>query len=76
MEEFNYRKLLHQDFGNGIYLNGFDIELLEKYHIPYQTCKSLSELSSLIENSNIEDEELEYLEVKLAEIHYYCHVDK
>ena len=52
-----------------LYLSDEDIELLEEYEIPYQTCKTMKELLFLIESYAIED--LEELETRISEYCYY-----
>ena len=73
---YDDKKLLHKDIGNGIYLNDYQINLLKSYNIDYQNCKSIEELMYLIESYVDCDEEVESLLDELSEFHYYHDTNK
>lgn len=69
-----YHKLLHEDLGNGIYLNEIQKEILDEYQIPYRNCKDIHELLFLLENSGEKD--LEGISLEIAEFNYYHNTRK
>lgn len=73
INSFDYTKLLHKDVGNGIYLTDTQINVLEQYQIPYDSCQNITELMYYIEDtlSVCDSEELNLLLDELAEFKYY-----
>ncbi len=80
LKQINPSSYLSIDNGNGILLSKEDVQTLEKYHINFYTCHSISELLMLIEETidetTTDDEELESIITKLEEIHYYNETNK
>ena len=73
--DIDYRKLLHNDIGNGIYLNKEQIEILEDYQIPYLKCKDIHELIYLLEQYN-DSNEIETILEEISEFNYYHNTQK
>ena len=63
---------------NNIYLTGEQIEVLNNYCIDYTTCKSITELISLIERYKDDDnyDELDWIQSNLSEFNYYHNTNK
>lgn len=64
-----------------IYLQKYQLEILDYYHIPYQNCTSLNEILFLIEdvlqNEELEDSDLlESVASSIQEINYYHFTNK
>ena len=63
-----------------ITLTNYQIEVLEKYQIPYSTCNSINEIIFYIEDILNEDsndcEDLENISTTLAEVDYYYNYKK
>lgn len=63
-----------------IYLSAYQIKILKKYQIPYETCNSINEIIFYIEdilNEYGNDfEDLENISITLAEIDYYSNYNK
>jgi len=74
--------LKHPDFltrqKNGLLLNRHQIEVLERFEIPWQTYTTFSSLVYEVEEVllEVEDEELEKLSSELQEFSYYGEVRK
>ena len=66
----DYHRLLHKNFGGNIYLNQEQIEVLEEHQIPYKTCKDIHELIYLLGQCE-EVEEVEDILQEIAEFNYY-----
>ena len=89
MAEYNIDELVNKidfnsckfnDIGNGILLTNKEIEILERYNIPYKNCNSLKdiiyEVESVINDSDVVDEELEDISASIAERDYYQNTNK
>jgi len=64
---------------NGLLLSNNDINILERYDIDYNSCKSLDQLIYLIEDYLEDSDEcidLEELSIKLSEFNYYQNTNK
>jgi len=65
---------------NGMMLTNREIEVLDKYKIPYQNCNSLKEIifeiEEVIEDSDIVDEDLDYISSTISERDYYQNTNK
>lgn len=74
----NYQKRLLTKVNNNLFLSQEEIEILELYQIPYQSCNSLKELILLIEEiiEEYEIEELDNLCLGLSERDYYFYTNK
>lgn len=63
-----------------LYLTNYQIEVLEKYQIPYQNCNSINEIIFYIEDILNDDsndyEDLENISVNMAEMDYYQNYKK
>ena len=63
-----------------LYLTNYQIEVLEKYQIPYQNCNSINEIIFYMEEILNEDgneyEDLENISANLAENDYYQNYNK
>ena len=75
IKEMDFYGGMFQRIGNGIFLTNREIEILERYKIPYQKCKSLKEILYSIEdfiaNMDIIDEELDFVSSSISERDYY-----
>ena len=76
--DFNKGKF--NDIGNGILLNNKEIEVLDRYNIPYKNCTSLKdiifEIESIINELDIMDEDLEEISMSISERDYYQNTNK
>mgnify|MGYP006916033747 CR=1 FL=1 len=76
--DFNSGKF--NDIGNGIMLTNREIEVLERYNIPYKNCHNLKdiifEIENLINDLDIADEELEDISASISERDYYQNTNK
>lgn len=76
--DFNSGKF--NDIGKGILLTNKEIEILERYKIPYKKCSSLKEIIFEIENViaelDIVDEDLEDISTSISERDYYQNTNK
>ena len=65
---------------NGMMLTNHEIEVLDRYKIPYKKCNSLKEvifeIEEIIEDSDIVDEDLDYISSTIAERDYYQNTNK
>ena len=75
ISNIDYKKLLHNDIGNGIYLSEEQIEILEENQIPYLKCKDIHELIYLLEQYN-DVYEIESLLQDISEFNYYHNTNK
>ena len=73
--DIDYKKLLHKDIGNNIYLTSEQIEILEDNEIPYQKCKDIHELIYLLEEYSDIDE-IDLISAEIAEFNYYHNTNK
>lgn len=70
---------MHQKIGNNIYLNKYQIEVLNKYKINYKMCTCAKELIFLIERiitSEDDTDDLDALSKELSEFDYYHNTNK
>ncbi len=76
--DFNSNKF--NDIGNGILLTNKEIEVLDRYNIPYKNCTSLKEIiyqvEEIIADMDIVDEELDYISDTISERDYYQNTNK
>lgn len=75
ISDVDYSKLLHNDIGNGIYLNSEQIDFLEENQIPYRNCKDIHELIYLLEQYS-DIIEVENILQDVAEFNYYHNTNK
>lgn len=63
-----------------IYLTEYQMEVLKKYQIPFESCNSIHEIVFLLEDILNEDssdlEDLEQVSASLAEVDYYAYYRK
>lgn len=78
INNIDYKSLLHENVGNGIYLTKEEMNILSNYKINYENCSSVSELIYEIEDilENIESDELEFILDELSEYKYYNETNK
>lgn len=70
---------MHNKINENIYLNKYQIEILNKYNINYKLCNTVKELLFLIEDIVINEEDVEDLDNvsrELAEFDYYHNTNK
>ena len=76
--DFNKGKF--NDIGNGILLTNKEIEVLDRYNIPYKNCTSLKdiifEVEEVIADMDIVDEELDDVSASISERDYYQNTNK
>lgn len=67
-----------KDIGNGIYLTDEEENTLIKYNIDYKNCKNVNELIFKLEQylNEIDNNELDMLQERLAEFNYYNNTNK
>ena len=78
MEEIDYEKKFLKMRQHGILLTDEEVEILDRYSIPYQNCNQLTEILYYIDKI-LEDElvdELENLSIQLSERNYYQNTQK
>ena len=65
---------------NGMMLTNHEIEVLDRYKIPYKKCNSLKEIifeiEEIIDESDIVDEDLDYISSTISERDYYQNTNK
>ena len=65
---------------NGMILTNHEIEILDRYEIPYKECNSLKEviyeIEEVIGDSDIVDEDLDYVSSTISERDYYQNTNK
>ena len=65
---------------NGMMLTNQEIEVLDRYEIPYKECNSLKEviyeIEEVIGDSDIVDEDLDYISSTISERDYYLNTNK
>lgn len=89
MEDYNIDELVNNidfhsnkfnDIGNGILLTNKEIEVLDRYNIPYKNCSSLKdiifEVEEVIADMEIVDEELDEVSASISERDYYQNTNK
>lgn len=76
----DYEKKFHKKRSNGLLLSDEEINILERYDIDYLSCRTLNELlfqiTSVINTSFDDIEELEELAIKIGEDNYYQNTNK
>ncbi len=67
-----------KDIGNGIYLTDEEENILIKYNIDYKNCKSVSELIFRLEQylNEKDNNDLDMIQMRLAEFNYYNNTNK
>lgn len=89
MEDYNIDDLVgridffsgkYKDIGNGILLTNKEIEVLDRYNIPYKNCNSLKdiifEVEEVIADMDAVDEELDDVSASISERDYYQNTNK
>ena len=89
MKEYNIDELVNnidfnsgkfKDIGNGILLTNQEIEVLDRYKIPYKNCHSLKqilfEIEEIINDMDIVDDDLDYISSTISERDYYQNTNK
>ena len=70
----------YNDIGKGILLTNKEIEVLDRYNIPYKKCNSLKdiifEVEEVIADMDIVDEELDDVSASISERDYYQNTNK
>ena len=65
---------------NGMMLTNHEIEVLDRYKIPYQKCSNLKEIifeiEEILDDMDIVDEDLDYISSTIAERDYYQNTNK
>lgn len=70
---------MHKKINESIYLNNYQIEILNRYNINYKSCGGVKELLFLIEDIIINEDDVDDLETvskELAEFDYYHNTNK
>ena len=80
LNTIDFNKGKFNDIGNGILLTNKEIEVLDRYNIPYKNCTSLKdiifEIESIINELDIMDEDLEEISMSISERDYYQNTNK
>ena len=88
MEEYDIDKLVsNMDFNsgklnniNGLLLTNREIEVLDKYKIPYKNCSDLKqvlfEIEEVISDMDIVEDDLDYISSTISERDYYQNTNK
>ncbi len=88
MEEFDIENIANNlDFNsnsfqniNGMMLTNHEIEVLDRYKIPYRNCNNLKEIifeiEEVIDDMDIIDDELDYISSTISERDYYENTNK
>ena len=77
--DFEKNKL--QKTKQDLFLTNYEIAVLKKYHIDYDNCKTAKEILQKVENiisdlDELEQEELDQVEMSIAERDYYQNTNK
>ncbi|MCI6107315.1 MAG: hypothetical protein PUE33_02520 [bacterium] len=77
--DFEQNKL--QKTKQDLFLTNYEIAVLKKYHIDYDNCKTAKEILQKVENiisdlDELEQEELDQVEMSIAERDYYQNTNK
>lgn len=77
--DFEQNKL--QKTKQDLFLTNYEIAVLKKYHIDYDNCKMAKEILQKVENiisdlDELEQEELDQVEMSIAERDYYQNTNK
>ena len=88
MEEYDIDSLVsNMDFNsgklnnvNGLLLTNREIEVLDRYKIPYKNCNDLKqvlfEIEEVINDMDIVDDDLDYISSTISERDYYQNTNK
>jgi hypothetical protein len=76
MNEVEKRFIKYQK--KNIVLTGEQVEILEEYNIDYKSCNSINELMMIIERNKDDNnyDDLDWVEMNLAEFNYYHNTNK
>lgn len=76
MKEIENRFIRYQT--KNIVLTGEQVDILEENGIDYKSCKSITELISLIERNKDDNnyDDLDWVEMNLSEFNYYHNTNK
>lgn len=65
---------------NGMMLTNHEIEVLDRYKIPYKKCNNLKEIifeiEEILDDMDIVDEDLDYISSTISERDYYQNTNK
>jgi len=88
MEEYDIEGIVSKiDFNsnsfqniNGMMLTNHEIEVLDRYKIPYKNCNNLKEIifeiEEIMNDSDIVDDDLDYISSTISERDYYQNTNK
>ncbi len=80
VEQMDFTSGHYQKVGKNIFLTNKEIEVLERYQIPYHNCQNLKEVSYLVEDlisdMDIVEDELDSVSKSIAERDYYQNTNK
>ena len=80
VSNIDFKSNQFQEIKKGIFLTNKEIEVLEKYHIPYQNCHNLKEIifsiEEVLEDMDIVEDELELVSSSISERDYYQNTNK
>jgi len=80
VKEIDFSSNKFVDCGNGLMLTNREIDVLERYDIPYKSCSNLKEVLSFIEevfNNSYDDlDDLDIVSASIAERDYYQNTNK
>ena len=75
VSQMDFSSNSYKNIGNGIFLTNREVEILNKYKLPYYKCNSLKEILFMIEDGlasmNFIEEDLESISTSIAERDYY-----
>ncbi len=78
--EMDFQSGQFQDIGNGLFLTNREIEVLDRYKIPYRNCHSLKEIlfeiEEVLEEMDIVEEDLDLVSSTISERDYYQNTNK
>lgn len=77
--DFEKNKL--QKTSKNLFLTNYEIAVLKKYHIDYENCKTMKDILQRVENiivelDEAEQEELDQVQMSIAERDYYQNTNK
>lgn len=77
----DFKKNKLQKTKQNLFLTNYEIAVLKKYHIDYDNCQTVKEILQKVESiiSNLDDleqEELDQVEMSIAERDYYQNTNK
>ncbi|MBQ3306797.1 MAG: hypothetical protein IJG68_01230 [Bacilli bacterium] len=80
VSEMDFTSNQLQRINQNILLTNHEIEILSRYHIEYQKCKSLKEviweIENILEDMDIVDEDLDLISQTISERDYYENTNK